>query len=252
MKMKSWPSFGKQKSALFLALISALACHGLLLSYLQLQRNRPSLPEALKIKDNTPELLQFSSQPKPITNLELLPLPNARILPPPRARLPAKPAEAKQQPQGRIASKAGIQKARQTRPLRTGAITSPPSTPDVPQDLAEAVEAFRSFQETHQPSTGQKDHSKALSALPPAQQESYERLWAQALPLTERSIEIRSLPLQRAQSKELPIRHQQFLVMNDRIGLIWLEGQRLWILQALHPTASKADSANESMSRPDR
>ena len=251
--MKSGHSLPKPKSALVLALISAVACHGLLLSYLQLQRNSPSLPEALKIKDNTPELLQLSSQPTPLTNLELLPLPNARILPPPRAGLPAKPVDGKQKPQAKIASKAGIQKARQIPSIRTGAVASPPSSPDVPEDLADAVEALRSFQITSQQgSKGHQNHLKPVSALLPSQQESFEKLWAQALPLTDQSMEIRFVPLQRAKSKELTIRHQQFFVMNDRIGLFWLVGQRLWILQAQHPTDSKADSANDSKGRPDR
>ncbi|MEB3257440.1 MAG: hypothetical protein VKN83_03870 [Cyanobacteriota bacterium] len=251
--MKTIPSVLKQNSALVLALISAVVCHGLFLSYLKLQRNKPTLPGGLKIRDNTPELLQFSSQPAPLSSLDLLPLPKASILPPPPAPLPAKPAEAKQKSKLRSAFKAGILKARPPRAPRTGAVATPPFSPDVPQDLTDAVQALRLFLMTsQQPSTGQEDHPKAVSALPAAQQESYERLWAEAHPLMERSIEIRSLTLQRAQGKELPIRHHQFLVTNDRIGLFWLEGQRLWILQSPLPKASKADSANDSQDRPDR
>jgi hypothetical protein len=251
--MKIIPSALDQKSALVLALISAMACHGLVLSYLQLQRNKPTLPGRLKIRDNTPELLQFSSQPAPLSSLEPLPLPKASILPPPPALLPAKPVEAKQKAKGRSISMAGILKARPPRAPRIGAVDSAPSSPDLPQDLTDAVQALRLFQmPTLQPSTAQQDHPKGLSALPAAQQESYERLWAEAQPLMERSIEIRSLTLQRAQSQELPIRHHQFLVMNDRIGLFWLQGKRLWILQSPLPKSSRVDSANESKGRLDR
>jgi hypothetical protein len=255
--MKTGPTVPNQVHALLLALISAVALHGLLLSYLQLQRNKATLPEGLQSRDNTPELLQFSSQPTPLTKLELLPLPQASILPTPRIQAPAKLPGAKQKSQARMATKSLIQTVKKNR--TEGRSPMRPSSSDVPKDIAVAVEALRLFKATgDHPSSLHDDPPKILSSLTPAQLEAYEKLWAQArpqrmetvaklnLPLAELSIEIRSVSLQPAPNKELSIRHQQFLMLPDRVALFWLDGQKLWILQSFNPPASKPDSANES------
>jgi hypothetical protein len=255
--MKTGPTVPNKVHALLLALISAVALHGLLLSYLQLQRNKATLPEGLQSRDNTPELLQFASQPTPLTKLDLLPLPQASILPPPRIQTPAKPPGAKQKSQARVATKSLIQTVKKNRP--EGRSPMRPSSSDVPKDIAVAVEALRLFKATgDHPSSLHDDPPKPLSSLTPAQLDAYEKLWAQArpqrmetvaklnLPLADLSIEIRSVSLQPAPNKELSIRHQQFVVLPDRVALFWLDGQKLWILQSFNPPASKPDSANES------
>ncbi|MEB3306137.1 MAG: hypothetical protein VKL58_07990 [Cyanobacteriota bacterium] len=243
--MKTTPAVPKQAQALLMALMSALAFHALVLSYLQLQRHKATLPEGLQSRDNTPELLQFSSEPAPVSNLELLPMPQASILPPPRVQPPAKPSGAKQKPQTQMAPKTGIQTTKVIRSVRPTTLASPPSQAVGPTDLAEAVEAIRLF-------TG-----PAENPLSPVQKESYEKLWAQGRShpkeyfatldanLAE-SIEIRSLSLKQAQNKELVIRHQQFMVMDDRIALFWLDGQRVWILQSVKTPASTPDSGSDS------
>lgn len=255
--MKTSPTVPKQVHALLLALISAVALHGLLLSYLQLQRNKATLPEGLQSRDNTPELLQFSAQPTPLTKLDLLPLPQARILPPPRVQARAKPSGAKQKSQGRMAAKATIQTVKKIRPVGMGPMA--PSSPDLPKDLADAVEALRLFtRPADHPSARVENQPKILSSLFPAQLDAYDKLWAQARPqpretvaklnlsLAELPIEIRSISLQQAQDKELSIRHHQFVVLHDRVALFWLDGQRLWILQSFNPPASTTGSTNES------
>jgi hypothetical protein len=255
--MKNTPTVPNQLHALLLALISAVALHGLLLSYLQLQRNKVTLPEGLQSRDNTPELLQFSSQPTPLTKLDLLPLPQASILPPPRIQVPAKSSGAKQKSQTRTASKSLTQTVKKNRSVGTAPMR--PSSPELPKDIAVAVEALHLFKGTGvHPSTLQDDHPKTLSSLTPAQLEAYDRLWAQARPqpketveklnlsLAEPSLEIRSVSLQQAQNKQLSIRHQQFVVLHDRVALFWLEGQKLWILQSFNLPATQPDSANES------
>lgn len=243
--MKTTPAVPKQVQALLMALMSALAFHALVLSYLQLQRHKAPLPEGLQSRDNTPELLQFSSEPAPVSNLELLPLPQASILPPPRIQPSAKLSGAKQKIQTRMAPKTRIQTTKKIKPDRRTTPASPPSQAIVPKDFADAVEAIRLFQGTGE------------NPLLPVQKESYVQLWAQARPhpnefvaklepnLAE-SIEIRSLSLKQAQNKELVIRHQQFIVMDDRIALFWLDGQRLWILQSVKSPASTPDSESDS------
>jgi hypothetical protein len=251
--MKTPPAMPKLVHDLLPALMCALALHGLVLSYLQLQRNRVTLPEALQSRDNTPELLQFSSQPAPVTNLDLLPLPQASILPPPRVQASAKPSVTKKRSQSRRGPNAVTQTAKTVRPVVNAGRVSPPSPPAVPKDLADAVEAFRQFKG---PAEKPSEHRQESSLLP-AQQESYEKLWAQARPqptetvakldhqLAEMSIEIRSLSLKQAKNRDLPIRHQQFVVLDNRIALFWLDGERLWILQSVSAPASNLDSGSD-------
>jgi hypothetical protein len=256
--MKTPPAMPKLVHALLPALMCALALHGLALSYLQLQRNRATLPEALQSRDNTPELLQFSSQPAPVTNLDLLPLPQASILPPPRVQASAKPSVTNKKSQSRRGPNAVTQTVKKIRPGGNAGRVSPPSPPAIPKDLADAVEAFRHFKgPAEKPSEQRQDNPKTMSTLLPAQQESYEKLWAQARPqptniiakldhqLAEMSIEIRSLSLKQAQNRDLPIRHQQFVVLDNRIALFWLDGERLWILQSVNAPSSNPDSGSD-------
>lgn len=261
--MKTRPIEPNPFHGLLLALISAIALHGLVLSYLQLQRPKVAASPGLQSRDNTPELLQFSREPVPLTQLDLLPLPKARILPPPPVPMAVKSSEAKQKLQGRIAAKPVIQVGKKVKPSGVRTSVIPPSTPEGFKQLDDALETMRQFQRQFTlPSARFEDHPKTLSGLVPAQQETYNNLWAQARPQPGRSVpkpnplaplplEIRSIPLQQVQTKELPIRHQQFVVINDRVALFWLEGSRLWIVQSALSTSSSPVPDSPSKTRPD-
>jgi hypothetical protein len=233
-----------------LALMSALACHGLVFSYLQLQRPRVAASTDLQSPDNTPELLQFSRESASLTHLNHLPLPNARPLPPPPLQLPVKSLGAKAKSLARKAAQGVNQPGRKLKPA--GVTPSPAfvSTPDGFKDVNAAVEALRLFQR------------QSTLTLAPAQQDVYNTLWAEARhyprglattsnPLAPSPLEIRWVPLQQADSKELPIRHQQFVVMNERVALFWLDGSRVWILQSVLSASPTPDPNTPSMMRSD-
>lgn len=256
--MKNSSLLMQRLHALLIPFVSALVLHGLFLSYLQLQRTSRKVPESLQSTDNTPELLQFSSQPAALSNLVVLPIPKARMLPPPRIQVTkaSKPVR-----------KTGNKIARVV--LRK---SSPPAPiPVVPKELVKAVEGLRMFRgsaerlrlSSEKPSTSQEKQpgSPTPSSLNPAEQASYHRLWNDARPqprqtllmlsrqLADQSLDIRSLPLKQAQNRGLPVEHQQILVLDDRVALFWLDGQRLWILQTLNDSAPTVDPAIDSTVR---
>ncbi|MEB3242908.1 MAG: hypothetical protein VKO44_04660 [Cyanobacteriota bacterium] len=69
-------------------------------------------------------------------------------------------------------------------------------------------------------------------------------LWNQAAPWRQatgakdtakggtEAMDIRRLVLQPQQSLEPAIQHQQFVVGQDSIMLLWLDGQKLWLLRS--------------------
>lgn len=232
------------------ALVSAMAVHGLVLSYLQLQRPRVGSSPSLQSPDNTPELLQLSREPAPLSQLDQLPMPIARLLPPPPPPpppLPVKAPEAKPKAQERKTKPSMIKPGRLVKPA--GGVPAPASatTPEGFKDLVAAVEALGVFQ-------GQV-------TLAPAQQDPFNTLWAEARPYRATvplstpqlpfPLEIRSMPLHQAKSNDLPIRHQQFVVMNERVALFWLDGSRVWILLSALPDPSSQKSDSPLKNRPD-
>ena len=76
-------------SSLLIAFAVAFSLHALLLSFLQLRRRPQPGPDLLRARDNTPELLEFSSLPSRLAHVDVLSLPKASLLPPPPVLLPA-------------------------------------------------------------------------------------------------------------------------------------------------------------------
>lgn len=235
---------------LLIALISALALHGLVFSYLQLKRPRVAASAGLQSQDNTPELLQLSREPAPMTQLDLLPLPDARILPPPPVQLPVKPPGIKPKVQTKKPNKGVSQAVTRLRPAAVSTSPTSPRNPDGFNELEPAVETLRVFQR------------QLTLALTPSQQDVYNTLWSEARPqprglgptpllLSAPPLEIRSIALQKVQSKEIPIRHKQLIVMDERIALFWLQGSQLWILQSAFSAHPGPDSDATSKTRSD-
>lgn len=247
---------------LLVACLTASALHGLLLSFHQLKRARSSTPAPiLQSRDNTPELLQFASQPAPLTSLESIPLPKASVLPPPPPadllqplavqRGPASPAKkasttAVKKPTGRIISRAKLPaQGRTSSPGLSSPVTGGP--------LADALQQLRVLQEREAspPSKGlqeamAKQEGEGDAGLPAAvsaeQQEAFQELWKTARPpqgtslkgLPEAEIagvEIRQLPLRQDKKSIFEFRHQQVLRLKETLVLLWIDGETLWLLQ---------------------
>lgn len=247
---------------LLVACLTATALHGLLLSFHQLKRARSSPPAPiLQSRDNTPELLQFASQPAPLTSLESIPLPKASVLPPPppadllqplvAQRGPASPAKkastpAVKNPRVRIISRATV-------PAQ-GRTSSPGvSSPVTGEPLANALQQLRVLQEREaslpskglQEATAQQE-GKGDAGLPVAvsaeQQEAFQELWKTARPPQQTSlkglpeseiagVEIRQLPLRQDKKSIFEFRHQQVLRLKETLVLLWIDGETLWLLQ---------------------
>lgn len=262
-------------SPLLMAFGLACALHGLFLSYLHLQRSRQVPLESLQSRDNTPELLQFSSQTTSTPPLAVLPLPKASTLPPPPANLlaPLRPSTATSKTKGvalpsstnkpRVANRPKdlVQRSFQKRPALKGS----PLASNLPaslsrQDWTVAVQQLRAFQSHGQASPpsfppessgspastedGDPIHS-VLSPLEPAQQEAYLSLWERARPLPAipkskplaptglPAIEVRQIPFEQTQAKDLQIQHRQLVVVGDQVLLFWIDGREVWLFRSL-------------------
>jgi hypothetical protein len=251
---------------LLIGFVAAVALHALLLAYHQLRQSRSIPPALLPSRDNTPELLQFSRQPAPLTTLEVLPLPKASLLPPPpspEVLAPLGPSRGRlgtgaDTPRSSKKPRVGQGKRAPKVALKQRKLGSQPqnSTGLAPRletsDWAPAVEQLRAFVELHRgsPQDG-KANAQTFSELDPAQQEAYQKLWNLAQPLqlpsepstedgTKLAIELRELPLQQSRADDLQIGHRQIVVLKGEILLFWLDGQQLWILRSprdLAPTS---------------
>lgn len=189
----------KRFSPLLVGFLCALALHALLLSYLQLRRSRESQPPSLQSRDNTPELLQFSSQPAPLTTLDLLPLPKASPLPPPplpaltsRKPLDARPKKGVGKNDSRKSSTKPDRSGRKPSPSRpvTAQVQARPS--EKPEDLTLAREQLRSFvRQQQQPSPSpvstfqEGEGPRDLREGEPEVLEAYQTLWKLAQPLAD-------------------------------------------------------------------
>jgi hypothetical protein len=141
---------GRRKT-LWIAGIIAVSLHGLLLSFLHLRERRPRDVGLLSSRDNTAELLQFSSQPISVTPLGEQISPPSPPLPPPSGSSsnPLRPRDHRAAAQGQVRAQpdgpasGGISMTRQSRSLtrRRGAEGQKPSrgrgqSSEVARDLA--------------------------------------------------------------------------------------------------------------------
>lgn len=255
-------------SPLLFAFGLALALHALLLSYLHLKRSRQIPEPSLQSKDNSPELLQFSSQPTPLISLDRLSLPKASVLPPPPANLlaPLQPSRAG----GKKGSLPAASSAKTHRPLPVGQASRQLAQQKRPslrprgsatlalsslalEDWNLALKQLRAAHEPLDSPSGAKDEDTlppVLSGLEASRREAYLALWGRALPqlippslksLAQEGspvIEVRRLPLEQSQTDELEVQHRQMLDLGDQLLLFWVEGKQLWLFRSMRDPAS--------------
>jgi hypothetical protein len=87
--MREFPTRLSINPPLLGALVVALSLHGLFLSWQHMRQRPQPRPVPLRLRDNTPVLLEVSSLPQPPTGLDGFRLPKATQLPPPPTVLPA-------------------------------------------------------------------------------------------------------------------------------------------------------------------
>lgn len=259
----SWLSgLAGRRRSLWLGGVLAVSLHALLLAGFHGRGRERMEPEPLRSRDNTPELLQFSSQPAPLTRLDGVPLPPARALPPPPGRIsrgqgngpPASgPAPLPQRP--------GLsrQKDQERRPAsRAPSVAEAGTHGDSPGDWAMAMEELRAAA-AQEPvpadaaaGTGVAPEGKApvLNAMESPLKEAYEDLWKQARPhvvpswrrpsgIPALAVEVRQASWRQVRVSAVPVRHGQWVVLPDQRLLLWLQGDKLYLLQVPRPgTAS--------------
>lgn len=264
--MKSMSTLSKRAQPLLVGLVVALAVHGLFFSYFELRRSRRQLPGALQSRDNTSELLQFSSQVVATSNPDFMPLPQARLLPPPPAVKRQNPNKESQKVLNIPAKK--ITQLDKKKKIRTyGPLAARPSAQQPFKDLPIAAEDLRRFitENEHATEVGSKrtrtDNQFAsqgqrliLNELSPEHFDAFNKLWSDGLALprdrmvlltnhrTDLPIEIRSVPLRRAQKYDFPVSHQQIVSLDDRTVLFWIDNQTLWILNSVRSSTSSINS----------
>lgn len=238
--MKRFGSLPEQSHPLLLGFVLAVVVHSLGLSFLHLRLSQRKLPEPLKSRDNTPELLQFSSQPVPVTSIGVLPLPRPSLLPPPASSVAEQKIRSgsngrrivKNNPKGVMKRSAPHRRSKPSR------ISTPTARTETPRDLVQAIEELRAFKhrnllndETRQG----PDLQEMPKALPTEQQILVDTLWSQARPLSVKpgdGIEIRQLTRKQIGQAVFPFHHRQLVVAENRLSLIWVEDQNYWILRS--------------------
>lgn len=253
---------------LVMALLAAMALHALLLSYVQLKRSKTAPTQPLRSRDNTPELLQFSSQPAPLTTLDVLPFQKASNLPPPPPHdllspLRPSPKLPSQQrlrtgPRAKVSRAAKLLIPKRLSSVGSGTRPSDRLSSERQDGWDVTLQQFRTFRQPSGPSAANlpgeppddplergEGPLNVLTDLDAAQQMGYQRLWSLARPSLstpklkppgdpgDPAIEIRSLPLNDQLDSNLEIRHRLIVVLQEKAYLFWLDDQKnLWILQA--------------------
>ena len=211
----TWQSSLQAKGGvLVIGCVAAVSLHALLLTYLQIRGGNSSGSGVSRGRDNTPELLQFSSQPAPTVSFDGLPLPKSSLLPPPPGLLsPLRSARAAKgglqppgiatrgqgkasssvnstvlSPHGGLAKQAG-------QGSRLAAVGHPTASKgaDSQADWDMAVEQLRewmrqertaaSFAEPFDASDAKDGQPRVRMALEPSLQQVYQTLWQRAQPL---------------------------------------------------------------------
>lgn len=240
--LKTW--MGRPWPPLALALLTALAVHLLALAYGQLAtsrqaagRQRSPVPPP---HDDTPELLEFSRQQPLEETRATVPLPPPSALPPPPDMLPA---AAPPQKAGRNQASAKQRKKSQAPRPTLPPEPSQPGRPalvaatDPPATLALLLEQAR--------------RGEVADLLKPEAAAAYVTLWERARPASAlpgaggpaaQELELRSLPLAEARrhSRAAIPRQHQGVLLEDRLLLLWPEGNQLWLMRV--PVANVAAS----------
>lgn len=261
--MSRLPGLGGRRRSLWLGGVLAVSLHALLLPVFNGHERERTEAEPLRSRDNTPELLQFSSQPAPLTRLDALPLPPARALPPPPGR--GSRGQGNGPPPGGpapLAQRRDIsrQKGQDPRPASGArAVAEADKQVDSPGDWAMAIEQLRAavaqepFPADAAAGTVVDPEGKApvLNAMESPLKEAYQELWRQARPRAVPSlrrpsgtpalaVEVRQASWRQVRVSAVPIRHGQRIVLPDQLLLLWLQGEKLYLLQV--PRSAAASS----------
>lgn len=223
-------------SRLMFGVVVALPLHALGLFYFHWQRTRPLPPDIFQSTDNTPELLEFSSQATPLKPLDPGPLPKALVLPPPRTSswktrhssqaagrklvgTIANPSNHKfTRVPGRRSSKGLLQSSRGSQ-TPANWMVGQPSQAGSSVDWSDVLRHLRAFQrdeegisalsgsDSPEPRSISNEHgesSPVLQNLDASQQEAYQGLWERARPILNQP-----WPRGLAESKGPPIEVRQ-------------------------------------------
>jgi hypothetical protein len=260
---------GRASSPLWGACGLALALHALVLSFVHLRQTRQAPPVALPSRDNTPELLQFSSLPTPMANLAVLPLPQSRVLPPPAIRRQPSPNRARRLVPRREESPASTPERR--REPGSGPAVSRLADQEGPTPWEKALAQLNSVvsQEAIPPEpslpplvpserkAAAEGKPAVVHALAAPLRESYQALWQAARPAADPrfsqslgqstiNAELRTISPRQARAAAVPIGHGQGVVLPESVLLFWWQGETLYVLQsqrqATRPTAAAGRS----------
>jgi hypothetical protein len=275
--MKHGLQQGRRVAPLVVGCGVAITVHVLGLSLLTGRRAGQSRPAPLDSRDNTPELLQWSSQPAPLPNLEVLPLPKSAVLPPPPDRLvPGKRASGAGGPVRRARGQgaggallAPTPRSDEDRRGRQGA-TNRSAKPQAagprdgggnPGDWVVALGQLEAVQERDAPraDSGKDSVAEAAAAdegsgrppmrlaLDPSERDAYQTLWRQARPHrlpalpptasgTRGAAEVRQVSLGQVRAAAVPIRHGEGVVLPGEVLLVWLQGEKIFLLRSTGPS----------------
>ncbi|MFN9629929.1 MAG: hypothetical protein ACK59A_06820 [Cyanobacteriota bacterium] len=274
--MKSGLRLGKRGTPLVVGFGLAITVHVLGFSLVPGRRPVQGGPAPLENRDNTPELLQWSSQTAPLPNLEVLPLPKSAVLPPPPAAyLPRKGASGRRGPvkgargQGPggawLTSTARSGESQQGRPGATRQagkprIAGPLDGGGQGGDWAMALNQLQAVVERNPPGADAAQDAVAAPSTaamedsgPPRRlalespgREAYQSLWRQARPQrlpplptqapgTRGAPEMRQVSLGQVRAAAVPIRHGELVVLPGEVLLIWLQGEKIFLLRSATP-----------------
>jgi hypothetical protein len=242
---------------LTLALLVALLGHGLWLAHALLQQRRQPLPQALRSRDDSPELLVFSRLPPEPLPPPPIPLPAEDNLPAPpplpdqtstsesrpslpRPSLPrpseSRPAESRpaiSNPSARNSSPSRVTAtgAATIRPIAARKVTPPAKTPPPGPREETPPSPLRRLQEARR---------QGPLRLAGEKLQSWRSLWqaaeTDATPPAElddrgEDIELRRIPLARARADGLEPGHGEVLRLDEHLLLAWIDGSQLWLLR---------------------
>jgi hypothetical protein len=263
---------GANKISFLMAGVVAVSLHVLFFAFMHLRDRGTGESGRLRSRDNTAELLQFSSQAAPSSRGQeegqALP-PNLPLPPPPELHSPLNPhrtgqkrpvtsTDANRRPaDGPLASRTAGVAQRRGGSRGSGVAGSGPRGVDSSADWAEAKERLRVFLRQEASSSASSpgammDAANDTSAeTSPAVRlvgdspltQAYQALWTQARPYavplpmhavgnTTPAVEVRLASWQEVRAKATPIRHGQMLVFAEKVMLLWLQGDHLYLLQS--------------------
>jgi hypothetical protein len=222
---------------LTLPLVAAVLVNAVGLSLLQMRQNRLVNAQEAPAAEDTQQLLELSDGLEATPDLNSVEVPFGDSLPPPPLDLLADaPGDAF--PLSTASSTDGFEAVEtDTGSAETG---SDPSL-DSDNDAAEPNKAASPNPEApaDEPEATETTFAGLLLLVPPANpyDVSWETATAQGIPPDElrklpASLALRSLPVDAARLAGLPVVHGQSVLVEDRLYLLWVKDNTLWMMRA--------------------